>query len=170
MGRSLTLVPVEEDPDLDEIRRIFATHGLSSGTRTPLLVDAAGNPPRMGGQELAFESSWLGEGARSFYGQIYNAALNEQQCALIYELAVAGNLVLAPDGGPPHLVVCGRTHEPDEVHDESAPPWLEVVCFVDSADELHRALHGRWEPFCSTHLDRGTIWGPRAEWPTDEGW
>lgn len=170
MGRSLTLVPLEEDPDLPAIRRILAAAGLSPGTRTPLLVDAAGNPPLMGGQELAFESSWLGEGARSFYGQIYNAALTEEQCALIYELAVAGNLVLAPDGGPPHLVVCGRTHEPDEVHDESAPPWLEIVCFVDSAEELHRALHGGWKPFRSTFLDQGTIWGPREEWPTDEGW
>lgn len=165
MGRSLSLVPLEEDPDLPAIRRILADHGLRPDTRTALLVDAAGERPSVGGQPLAFETSWLGEGARSFYGQIYNAPLNTAQCALIYELATRGNLLLAPDGGPPHLVVCGRTHEPEDVHDESAPPWLEIVCFVDSPADLHRSLHGDWAPFRSTHLDSGTIWGPRAEWP-----
>lgn len=168
MGDSLSLVPLAEDPDLRAIRRILHIHGLSPSPGTPLLGITDGRLPVIGGDELAFEASWLGDGAESFYGQVHNTALTQQQCALFYELAAAGNLLITPDFGPPHLVVCGRTHTAEEVHDESAPPWLEIVCFVDSAAELHRALNGDWLPFRSEFLDSGTLWGPREQWPEED--
>ncbi|MGP6172752.1 hypothetical protein [Corynebacterium sp. A21] len=154
---NLSLVPIAEDPSLPAIRAVLANHGL---LRTEVLLCT-----EFGGARMYFESSWLGEGARSFYGQLFGAELNQAQCHLIYELAVAGNLVLVPDFGPPHLIVCGGTHEPDEVHNETVPPWLEEICFVSSAAELHRCVHGEWELFRSTFLDEGTMWGPRSDWP-----
>lgn len=168
MGNSLSLVPLDEDPDLAAIRRILAAAHLSPTAGTALLGVSDGKLPILGGEELAFEASWLGVGATSFYGQVYNTALTPEQCALFYELATAGNLLITPDFGPPHLVVCGRTHAAEDVHDESAPPWLEIVCFVESAAELHRALNGDWLPFRSEFLDSGTIWGPREQWPEED--
>lgn len=168
MGMSLGLVPLEEDPNLPAIREILAAHHLIPSPGTALLGITGGRFPTVGGDTLAFEASWLGEGARSFYGQVHGAAANRAQCALFFDLASRGNLLLTPDAGPPHLVVCGRTHEPADVHDEAAPPWLEIICFVDSAAQLHQCLHGDWRPFRSTHLDSGTIWGPRENWPTED--
>lgn len=168
MGHALGLVPLEEDPDLPAIRAVLAGYGLPPVAGTPLLGVTDGALPTVGGEELAFEASWLGEGARSFYGQVYRTTLNRAQCELFYELAVRGNLLLTPDFGPPHLVVCGHTHAAADVHDESAPPWLEIVCFVESAEQLYRALNGEWLPFRSTFLDSGTIWGPREEWPEED--
>lgn len=168
MGDSLSLVPLDEDSDLPAVRRILNARGLLPTKGTPLLGVNDGKLPVIGGDVLAFEASWLGEGARSFYGQVYDSTFNPEQCALFYGLAVAGNLLITPAYGPPHLVVCGRTHANEDVHDESAPPWLEIVCFVDSPDELHRALNGDWLPFRSTFLDSGTAWGPREQWPKED--
>jgi len=44
--------------------------------------------------------------------------------------------------GPPHLVVCGGTHEAEIVVDDTRPPELETVSFVDTWEQLHRALNG----------------------------
>lgn len=155
---NLSLVPIAEDPSLPGIRAVLTRHGL---LRDEVLLCS-----EFGGSKMYFEASWLGVGARSFYGQIFGADVTQPQCDLIYELAMAGNLVLVPDFGPPHLIVCGHTHDPDEVHNETVPPWLEEICFVSSATELHRCLHGEWESFRSVFLDEGTVWGPRAGWPT----
>lgn len=164
MNRHLTLVPLDEDPDLPAIRATLTGAGLEWGHGI-LLRTPEGATPVIGGDPLSFEVSWLGDGARSFYGQIHDAALNPAQCALIHRLATRGNLLLAPAPGPPHLVVCGGTHEAEDVHDESAPPWLEVVCFVDTPEQLHEALHGGWPTYRSTFLDSGTVWGPKERWP-----
>lgn len=157
MTLNLSLVPIDEDPNLAAIRAILSRHGILSDQRWLCR--------EFGGAEMHFETSWLGEGASSFYGQIFQAELNLPQCELLFELAVEGNLVLTPELGPPHLLVCGNTHSPEEVHDETAPPWLEEICFLDSARQLHDCLHGEWETFRSTFLDRGTDWGPREQWP-----
>lgn len=154
---NLSLVPIDEDPDLPAIRTVLARHGILGEQRWLCR--------EFGGGEMHFEASWLGAEARSFYGQIFRAELNPAQCALLFELAVAGNLVLTPETGPPHLLVCGDTHSPEEVHNETVPPWLEEICFLDSARQLHDCLHGGWRSFRSTHLDQGTIWGPRSRWP-----
>lgn len=165
---NLTLVPVAEDPDLSALRRVLAAHGLHQSGESVLLSDAAGQLPVVGGATLHFDASWLGAGARSFYGQIFQSFPNQALCRLIFDLATAGRLVLVPDFGPPHLIVCGRTHEPAAVHNEWAPPWLEEICFVDTPAALHRVLHGDWESFRSTFLDDSLIWGPREDWPTGD--
>lgn len=162
---NLTLVPVAEDPDLPALRRSLIAHDLHQSAESSRLHGAAGRPPLIDGATLHFEASWFGAGARSFYGQIFQSPVSPALCRLVFDLATAGRLVVVPDFGPPHLIVCGRTHEPAEVHNEWVPPWLEEICFVDTPAALYRVLQGDLAPFRSTFMDESLIWGPRKDWP-----
>ena len=138
----LILVALELAPDLAGIRVVLDRWNLTPGGSDPLLHAPDGTLPVIGGEATAIESSWLGAGASSVYLQIHGISANEQQCRLIFELATAGRLILGVEPGPPHLVVCGGTHDPETVIDDTRPPELETVCFVDTWEELHRALSG----------------------------
>lgn len=146
MPVTLSLIAVECSPDLPAIRTCLTAHGLSADNG-PFLVGE-------GWEGLAFETSWIGTGARSFYGEIYNTAANTEVCELVFDLASSGRLVVTVAPGPPHLIVCGHTHLPADVQDESIPPGVEEVCFVDSPAQLYEALHGGWEKYRSGFADR----------------
>lgn len=128
-------------PDLPAIRRVLDSHGLK-----PDGIFLTG--------PYTFETSYLGPEARSFYGQIFQAEPGAELAELVFELAVAGPLLVSVSPGPPHLVVCGGSIDVEEVTDESVPPWLEVVAVVDKPAQLLQALSGEWEKYRSTFGDR----------------
>lgn len=145
----LTLTALDT-PDLPAIRRVLHKHRLA-----PSGIFLAGS--LIDNRPLTFESSYLGPEATSFYGQIFQTEPGPQLCRLVFELAVAGPLLVSVSPGPPHLVVCGDGIDVRDVTDESVPPWLEVVAVVDTPSELERALTGEWGEFRSTFGDR--YWG-----------
>lgn len=152
-GDALTLALVALDtperpdgPDVAGIRAVLQRHGLRSDGRIGLIGPPLG--------PATFETSYLGPEARSFYGQIFSARPDAALSELVFELAVAGPLLLTVAPGPPHIVVCGSGFAAEDVTDESVPPWLEVVAIVDKPTELHAALTGGWRPFRSTFADR----------------
>jgi len=138
----LILVALEHTPDLAGVRTVLDRWGLAPSVTDPLLHAPDGRLPVLGGEATAIETSWLGAGATSVYLQVHGIAATEEQCRLIFELATAGRLILGVEPGPPHLVVCGGTHEAEIVVDDTRPPELETVCFVDTWEQLHRALNG----------------------------
>lgn len=146
MTLNLTLTALEP-PDLADIRAILTKHGLSCDGGIHLSSPALG--------EASFETSYLGEEARSFYGQIFRAEpTNDTLLELVFDLAVAGPLLVTVAPGPPHIVVCGDAFAVEDVTDESVPPWLEVVVVVDKPAELGHALRGGWLDYRSTFADR----------------
>lgn len=145
MSLNLTLTTLEH-PDLSAIRTVLTHHGLHSEggiTLTGPQLDSA-----------TFETSYLGPGARSFYGQIFEAEPDPALSELVFALAVAGPLLVTVDPAPPHIIVCGKSFAAADVVDESIPPWWEVVVFVDTPAELSEALDGGWRRYRSTFADR----------------
>ncbi|AWB81516.1 hypothetical protein C3B44_03395 [Corynebacterium yudongzhengii] len=72
------------------------------------------------GIDGVFESSYLG--SASFYGQLFGITPSPAACSLLFDLAVAGPLIITCEPGPPQIVLCGAGIEPAEVVDESIPP------------------------------------------------
>lgn len=146
MTLNLTLTALDT-PDLPGIRAVLRRHGMSSDGGIHL------TNPNLG--SASFETSYLGEEATSFYGQIFGAdPANEALLALVFELSTAGPLLLTVDPGPPHIAVCGHAFDVEDVTDESVPPWLEVVVVVDTPAELGEVLRGGWRDYRSTFADR----------------
>lgn len=149
---NLTLTALD-NPDMSAIRQVLGDHGL-----TPEGIFLSG--------PFTFETSYLGPEATSFYGQIFQTEPDTALCRLVFELAVAGPLLVSVSPGPPHLVICGNGIDVRDVTDESVPPWLEVIAVVDTPEELERALRGGWEKFRSTFGDR--YWS-RSAWQNPDG-
>ncbi|RNE49537.1 hypothetical protein C5L39_04085 [Corynebacterium alimapuense] len=136
-----TLVEIEHPADLPALRSVLARHHLQPGRQDPLLYGPSGQLPIIGGEPTAIEISWLGEGAVACYGQVHSITANPEQCQLLFELASQGCLVLGSEPGPPHVIICGGTHLPDVVIDDTLPPEWETVCFIDSPGQLHQLFH-----------------------------
>lgn len=146
MGVDITLTALRA-PDMPAIRAVLDSFGL---TQSGLHLSG----PRIDAHLDAFETSWLGPGARGFYGQLFGVRPHREVCALLFALAGAGPLLMTCSPGPPHIVVRSGTFDIADVTDESVPPWLEVVCVVSSPAELADALGGTVEPYRSTFADR----------------
>lgn len=146
MGVDLTLTALER-PNLAAIRRVLSAYAL---TQRGLYLTG----PLIDDHVDAFETSWLGDEARSFYGQLYGVVPHAVICGLLFDLAGAGPLLLTCSPGPPHIVMRDGTFEIADVTDESVPPWLEVVCVVATPAELREVLTGTIRPYRSTFADR----------------
>lgn len=146
MPTTLNLVALDP-PDLARIRAVLAGYGLSTDGRylSGPLIDAF---------LPAFETSYLGASARSFYGQLFRFRPTPRNCELLYDLAVAGPLLITCEPGPPHIVACGGRFDVRDLTDESVPPECEVIASVDKPAELYEALCGIIEPYRSTFGDR----------------
>ncbi|MDO5454134.1 MAG: hypothetical protein Q4F37_03985 [Corynebacterium sp.] len=154
---TLTFTALEAPADVPAVREVLAAHGLAAPEHGPLLVDERSGAPS------SFEASFLGPGATTFYGTLFHASPDDAELA--YGLAAAGGLLITAAPGPPHIIVCGGTHDAVDVTDESVPPWLEIICFVDSPAELREALGGGWRRHRSPFADR--YWGGPEKWPEE---
>lgn len=159
-----------EGPDLqsmDELRGVLDRYELQVGRNDPLLRTQDGALPVIGGETTAVESSWLGAGAHTPYLQVHGVSANQKQCDLLFELAVAGRLLIGVEPGPPHAIICGEGLDPEDLVDTSRPPWLDVYCQVSSAEQLHECLQGDVETYRYFAPGLSVLWGPRSQWPED---
>lgn len=159
-----------EGPDphsVDQLRGILDRAGLEVGHNDPLLRTPAGALPIIGGEITAVESSWLGEGAHTPYLQVHGVSANLEQCGLLFDLAVAGRLLIGVEPSPPHAIICGEGLDPADLVDISRPPWLDIYCQVTSAEQLHDCLHGDVETYRYIAPGLQALWGPRSQWPED---
>lgn len=149
MGFSLIFMRMTADEQLDADRAGLAAflekRGLEvapSTDNTHHLADSTG--------QLTFDGYWTDlhldpldqEGPVS--GGLWHASLSEQECEFIYELCVAGRLLIVNPQGSPDLVVPGHNHEPSDL--QSSDNTYEVA-WVDSPDQLTEALTGGFQAF-----------------------
>lgn len=154
---TLTFTALDSPADVPAIRAVLDRHGLAVPDRGPVLID------KHRGRLRSLESSYLGPGAETFYGTLFHATPADAE--LVYDLAAEGNLLVTVTPGPPHILICGGTHTASDVTDESIPPWLEIICFVNSPTQLSEALSGGWQRHRSPFADR--YWGGPEQWPEE---
>ena len=146
MGFSLSFFRVGDDRILDADReglaKFLKTHGLHIRRvqDTGALFDTAENP-------LAFDGSWSDlrldplDQAAPVTASIGHATLSDAECAFIYELCVAGRmLIVNHQGGPLYVVPAGN-------HRAAAVPDAKDTAWVGSPQELAAALGGLFTSF-----------------------
>ncbi|AGT95266.1 hypothetical protein EEB12_17030 [Rhodococcus sp. WS1] len=146
MGFSLHFMRMTKDVQLDVDRAAVAAfldqHGLRV-VESPYGGEIVDRDDRALTIDGAFSDLHLDslEQSDPLSGGIFHATLSPAECAFVYDLcAAAGFLIVNPQGDPTFLVP-QRNHEPDDVSE------LEDVVWVESAEELARALTGGFQAF-----------------------
>lgn len=134
------------DGDRDGARRFLSDRGLTVETRhetSAHLLTAEGN-------QLSIDGSWTDlhvnplDGPHEFSGGIWHANMSVAECEFIFDLCVAAGFLICNHQGSPMLLVPKNNHGVDDlsqlVDDLS-------IAFVDSADEMRRALLGDFARF-----------------------
>lgn len=149
MGFSLIFMRVKGNQELDADRAglaaFLAGHGLAVAPSTDSTHHLAGPDG-----DLTFDGDWTDlhlkplDHQGHLTGGIWHASLSEAECAFIYDLCVAGRMLIVNPQGAPTMVIPGRTHALDDL-DPDIPE--EEIAWVDSADELSETLRGDFEEF-----------------------
>jgi len=100
--------------------------------------------------QLTFDGNWTDlhlsplDQEQHVSGGIWHATLSEQECAFIYDLCVAGKMVIMNPQGPPEFVVPDRNHTAEDLVEAVNDPQ---IAWVDNAEELAEALGGNFTAF-----------------------
>ncbi|CAN5586477.1 hypothetical protein BH10ACT7_BH10ACT7_15240 [soil metagenome] len=70
-------------------------------------------------------------------GGIWHAHLSDEECAFIYDLCVAGRMLIVNPQGNPLLIVPGHNHTPAELPDDVD---VNDIAWIDSSSELAQVL------------------------------
>ncbi|TQL77150.1 hypothetical protein FB566_2700 [Stackebrandtia endophytica] len=140
---------VQGDKQLDADRAGLAAFLAERNLHVAPSTDSTHHLAGPGGQ-LTFDGHWTDlhldplDLQEPVSGGIWHATLSEQECAFVYDLCVAGKMVIINPQGPPEFVVPGRTHTPDDLEGMFEDPQ---IAWVDDAEELAEALGGNFESF-----------------------
>lgn len=149
MGFSLIFMRVKGNQELDADREGLAAFLAARKLTVAPSTDATHHLAGPDG-ELTFDGAWTDLHLKPLdhdgyvTGGVWHATLSDEECAFIYDLCVAGRMLIVNPQGDPQIVVPGRTHAladlaPDIPEDE--------IAWVDSAEELSEALSGNFEAF-----------------------
>lgn len=131
------------DPDRAGIAAFLAARGL-------VLLPSTSRTRRLGspGGPLAFDGSpsdlYLDplDQEDPVTGGLFHATLSPAECAFVYDLCLAGGMLVLNPQSAPTLVVPTGTHVPADL-----PPSIDDVAWVSSGAELAEALGGGFERF-----------------------
>lgn len=149
MGFSLTFMGMRGDTevgaDREGLARFLEQRGLEVGP-SPDSTHHLRGPDG----DLRFDGSWTDlhldpldqEGPVS--GGIWHASLTDEECGFIYDMCVAGKMLIFNPQGDPLAVIPGRVLHPLDLPEEVEPG---DTAWVDSAEELKDALSGNFERF-----------------------
>ncbi len=149
MGFSLNFMRIGPDAILDADRDGLAAWLAGRELEVAPSTDETHHLRGADGQ-LRFDGHWTDlhldplDREEPVTGGIWSATLSAEECAFVYDLCVAGRmLIMNPQGGP-LLLVPGRTHEAADLPESIA---ASDIAWVDSADELAEALGGGFQRF-----------------------
>lgn len=94
-------------------------------------------------------------------GGIWHATLSAQECDFIFELCLAGKMVIVNPQGSPQFLVPGPARDPASLPEVDGP---DLIVTVSSGDDIRRHLSGDVEQF-EKYRDRVT---GRADAPASE--
>ena len=150
VGFSMSFMRVRDgeavDGDRDGVRRFLGDRGLTVETRhetSAHLLTAEGN-------QLSLDGSWTDlhvnpmDSPHEFSGGIWHANLSVEECEFIFDLCVAAGFLICNHQGSPMFVVPKNNHGVDDLQQLVDDP---SIVFVESADEMRRALLGDFARF-----------------------
>lgn len=159
MGFSLTFMRFRREQEIDADREGLASwlarHRLTLDRRFDTacpILDPDGAPLQVDGRARDLHLDPL-DSPGIVSGGIWHAGLGIEECTVIYDLCIAGRLLVMNPQAPDVFVVPGRTHRPEDV------PGLAdgVVGWADSPGELQAVLTDGYQGF----LDyRDQVLGP----------
>lgn len=135
----------ELDADREGLAAFLASRGLAVAPSTDSTHHLAGPDG-----DLTFDGDWTDLHLKPLdhdgyvNGGIWHASLSDEECAFIYDLCVAGRMLILNPQGAPMMVIPGQTHALADLDPEI--PDEEIAC-VDSAGELSEVLSGNFEKF-----------------------
>lgn len=142
MGFSLMFMRVERDGKGDANRQGLADFLLQRGLVVAPSSDSIHHLASDHGS-LAFDGHQSDlhldplDQEKPVSGGIWHAHLSDEECAFIYDLCVAGGMLIVNPQGNPLIVVPGRNHAPADLPDDVN---LDDIAWVDSSTELVQVL------------------------------
>lgn len=149
MGFSLTFMRIGPDAILDADRAGLADWLASRGLEVAPSTDSTHHLRGPAGL-LTFDGSWTDlhldplDQEAPVTGGLWHATLTAEECAFIFDLCVAGRMLIMNPQGLPFLLVPRGNHD---TVDLPASIAAAEIAWIDSAADLAEALSGGFERF-----------------------
>jgi hypothetical protein len=133
------------DADREGLARWLDSRGLEIGPSNDAIHHLRGSdgPLTFDGHETDLHLSPLDQDG-PVTGGIWHARLSPDECSFVYDLCVAGRMLILNPQGSPLLVIPRGSHAAADL-----PPSFEAseIAWIDSAGEMAEALSGGFERF-----------------------